>query len=67
MPLLWFETTLSLSDEETTALADRVTELDTDEMVTTAGHVAVSIRERGRAETSTTSTSNASSTARCSF
>lgn len=50
MPLLQFDTTLSLSDEEKTALADRVTELYTDEMATTAGHVAVSIRERGAAD-----------------
>ncbi|OLZ40513.1 tautomerase [Natrinema saccharevitans] len=49
MPLLQFETTLSLSDEEKTALAERVTELYTTEMATTAGHVAVSIRERGAA------------------
>ncbi|OAQ54336.1 hypothetical protein HTG_01990 [Natrinema mahii] len=50
MPLLQFETTLSLSDEEKTALAERVTELYTTEMATTAGHVAVSIRERGAAD-----------------
>ncbi|AGB31298.1 4-oxalocrotonate tautomerase [Natrinema pellirubrum DSM 15624] len=50
MPLLQFDTALSLSDEEKTALADRVTELYTDEMATTAGHVAVSIRERGAAD-----------------
>ncbi|WP_226479670.1 tautomerase family protein [Natrinema amylolyticum] len=50
MPLLQFDTTLSLSDEEKTDLADRVTELYTDEMATTAGHVAVSIRERGAAD-----------------
>ncbi|MFD1564226.1 tautomerase [Haloarchaeobius amylolyticus] len=50
MPLLQFETTLSLSDEEKTAFADRVTDLYTTEMATTAGHVAVSIRERETAD-----------------
>ncbi|QFU81228.1 tautomerase family protein [Natronorubrum aibiense] len=45
MPLLQFDTTLSLSADEKTALADRVTDLYTDEMATTAGHVAVTIRE----------------------
>ncbi|SEV83036.1 tautomerase [Natrinema salifodinae] len=50
MPLLQFETTLSLSDAEKTAFAERVTDLYTDEMATTAGHVAVSIRERGQAD-----------------
>jgi phenylpyruvate tautomerase PptA (4-oxalocrotonate tautomerase family) len=50
MPLLQFDTTLSLSDDDKTALADRVTDLYTTEMATTAGHVAVSIRERGAAD-----------------
>jgi len=50
MPLLQFETTLSLSDAEKTAFADRVTDLYTTEMATTAGHVAVSIREREAAD-----------------
>ncbi|WP_076607437.1 tautomerase family protein [Natronorubrum thiooxidans] len=50
MPLLQFDTTLSLSAEEKTALADRVTELYTTEMATTAGHVAVTIRERESAD-----------------
>lgn len=46
MPLLQFDTTLSPSAEERTAFAERVTEIYTDEMATTAGHVAVTIRER---------------------
>ncbi|QCS42181.1 tautomerase [Natrinema versiforme] len=50
MPLLQFDTTLSLSDAEKTAFADRVTELYTDEMATTAGHVAVTIRDREPAD-----------------
>ena len=50
MPLLQFDTTLSLSADEKAALADRVTALYTDEMATTAGHVAVSIRERDDAD-----------------
>ncbi|SDJ53404.1 tautomerase family protein [Natronorubrum texcoconense] len=50
MPLLQFDTTLSLSAAEKTALADRVTELYTDEMATTAGHVAVTIRDRESAD-----------------
>ncbi|SEP77768.1 tautomerase [Natrinema salaciae] len=49
MPPLQFDTTLSLSDAEKTALAERVTELYTTEMATTAGHVAVTIRDRGAA------------------
>lgn len=44
MPLLQFDTTLSLSAAEKTAFAERVTELYTTEMETTAGHVAVTIR-----------------------
>ncbi|PGF17388.1 tautomerase [Natrinema sp. CBA1119] len=50
MPLLQFDTTLSLSDEKKAALADRVTELYTSEMETTRGHVAVTIRERDEAD-----------------
>ncbi|RZV10736.1 hypothetical protein BDK88_1918 [Natrinema hispanicum] len=50
MPLLQFETTLSLSDAEKTAFAERVTDLYTTEMATTAGHVAVAIRERDGAD-----------------
>ena len=46
MPLLQFDTTRTLTPEERTSLADRVTELYTSEMETTAGHVAVTIRER---------------------
>ncbi|ELY39635.1 hypothetical protein [Natronorubrum tibetense] len=50
MPLLQFDTTLSLTGDEKTALAGRVTELYTDEMSTTAGHVAVTIRDRESAD-----------------
>ena len=50
MPLLQFDTTLSPSADEKRALADRVTDLYTDEMATTAGHVAVTIREREPAD-----------------
>ena len=50
MPLLQFETTLSLSDAEKTDFAERVTDLYTTEMATTAGHVAVTIRERDAAD-----------------
>jgi phenylpyruvate tautomerase PptA (4-oxalocrotonate tautomerase family) len=46
MPLLQFDTTLSLSAAEKTAFAERVTELYTTEMETTEGHVAVTIRDR---------------------
>lgn len=46
VPLLQFDTTRSLSAEERTALAERVTALYAEEMETTAGHVAVTIRER---------------------
>ncbi|TYL39243.1 tautomerase [Natronococcus pandeyae] len=45
MPLLQFDTTCTLTPEERTTLADRVTERYTSEMETTAGHVAVTIRE----------------------
>ncbi|RJT07050.1 tautomerase [Halococcus sp. IIIV-5B] len=45
MPLLQFDTTLSLSTTEKTELADQVTEFYTAEMETTAGHVAITIRE----------------------
>ena len=47
MPLLQFDTTLSLSGAEKAEFADQVTECYTDEMETTAGHVAVTIREHG--------------------
>jgi len=50
MPLLQFETTLSLSAAEQTSFADTVTELYTTEMDTTAGHVAVTIRSREQAD-----------------
>ncbi|WP_433630241.1 tautomerase [Halomicrococcus sp. NG-SE-24] len=50
MPLLQFDTTLSLAADEKTTFAERVTELYTHEMATTAGHVAVTIRERADAE-----------------
>ena len=46
MPLLQFDTTLSPSAAEKTAFAERVTERYTDEMATSPGHVAVTIRER---------------------
>ncbi|MFA9426434.1 4-oxalocrotonate tautomerase family protein [Natronorubrum sp. A-ect3] len=49
MPLLQFDTTVSLSADEKTAIAERVTELYTTEMATTAGHVAVTIREHDSA------------------
>jgi phenylpyruvate tautomerase PptA (4-oxalocrotonate tautomerase family) len=50
MPLLQFDTTLSLSAEEKSSFAETVTELYTTEMETTAGHVAVTIREREPAD-----------------
>ena len=50
MPLLQVDTTLSLSSEEKTALAERVTDIYTTEMATTPGHVAVTIREREPAD-----------------
>ena len=50
MPLLQFDTTLSLSADEKTALADRVTDIYTTEMATTSGHVAVTFREREPAD-----------------
>ncbi|MDQ2049683.1 tautomerase [Natronolimnohabitans sp. A-GB9] len=50
MPLLQFDTTLSLSADEKTALAEYVTDCYTEEMATTAGHVAVTIRERDPAD-----------------
>ncbi len=49
MPLLQFDTTLSLSADKKTAIAERVTELYTTEMATTASHVAVTIREHDSA------------------
>ena len=45
MPLLQFDTTLSLSGTERTEFAERVTECYTEEMETTAGHVAVTVRD----------------------
>ncbi len=50
MPLLQFDTTLSLSAAEKTSLANTVTELYTTEMKTTEGHVAVTIRDRESAD-----------------
>lgn len=50
MPLLQFDSTLSLSADEKTALAEHVTDLYTSEMATTAGHVAVTIRAREPAD-----------------
>lgn len=46
MPLLQFDTTLSLSPAEKTSFAEAVTELYTTKMATTRGHVAVTIRDR---------------------
>ncbi|WP_418283788.1 tautomerase [Halorubrum sp. DTA46] len=45
MPLLQFATTLSLSPSERESLIAFVTDRYTDEMETTAGHVAVTIAE----------------------
>jgi phenylpyruvate tautomerase PptA (4-oxalocrotonate tautomerase family) len=50
MPLLQFDTTLSLSSAEKTSFAETVTELYTTEMATTRGHVAVTIRDRESAD-----------------
>ncbi len=50
MPLLQFDTTLSLSAEEKSAIAATVTDQYTTEMATAAGHVAVTIRDREPAE-----------------
>lgn len=45
MPLLQFDTTRPLSPDERAAFAERVTTLYTEEMDTSTGHVAVTIRE----------------------
>lgn len=45
MPLLQFDTTLDLTATEKQAFTDAVTECYTEEMATTAGHVAVVVRE----------------------
>lgn len=50
MPLLQIDTTLSLSAAEKDTLACRVTDLYVEEMATTAGHVAVAIRDRDPAD-----------------
>lgn len=50
MPLLQFDTTLSLSPAEKASFAETVTELYTAEMATTEGHVAVTIRDHGSAD-----------------
>ena len=50
MPLLQFDTTLSLSADEKASFADTVTDLYTTEMATTAGHVAVTLRHRDSAD-----------------
>lgn len=50
MPLLQFDTTLSLSPAEKTSFAETVTELYTTKMATTQGHVAVTIRDREPAD-----------------
>lgn len=50
MPLLQFDTTLSLLPAEKTSFAETLTELYTTKMATTRGHVAVTIRERESAD-----------------
>lgn len=50
MPLLQFDTTLSLSPAEKTSFAEEVTQLYTTEMATARGHVAVTIRGRESAD-----------------
>lgn len=50
MPLLQFDTTLSLVPAEKSSFAETVTELYTTKMVTTRGHVGVTIRERESAD-----------------
>lgn len=50
MPLLQFDTTLGLTDAEKSTVATQITELYTDEMQTTAGHVAITIRDREPAD-----------------
>ena len=50
MPHLQFDTDAGPTAAETEALAATVTELYTDHMGTTAGHVAVTIREREPAQ-----------------
>ena len=50
MPLLQFDTTLSLSAAEKTSFANTVTGLYTTEMKTTEDHVAVTIRSREPAD-----------------
>ncbi|MBX0297108.1 4-oxalocrotonate tautomerase family protein [Haloarcula nitratireducens] len=50
MPLLQFDTTLSLSPAEKTSFVETVTELYTTKMETTEGHVAVTIRDRKSAD-----------------
>ena len=50
MPLLQFDTTLSLPPADKTSFAETVTELYTNEMETTEGHVAVTIRDRESAD-----------------
>ncbi|MDZ7850326.1 MAG: tautomerase [Halodesulfurarchaeum sp.] len=50
MPLLQFDTTVEMTAVEKSAFAETATELYTTEMATTAGHVAVTIRERAAAE-----------------
>lgn len=52
MPLLAVDTTASVGPERKAAFTDAVTECYVDEMDTTAGHVAVVVRERDAAEMS---------------
>lgn len=50
MPLLQFDISLPLSDEEKTSFAEQVMGLYATEMATTSGHIAVTIRERELAD-----------------
>ena len=50
MPLLQFDTTLSLSPDRKRTLGDDVSDLYTSTMETAAGHVAVTIRSRSAAD-----------------
>ena len=52
MPLLAVDTTASVDANRKNAFTDAVTECYTEEMATTAGHVAVIVRERDATEMS---------------
>lgn len=45
MPLLQFDASFSVEDDEAEAFADAVTECYTDHMATSSGHVAVVVRD----------------------